>query len=155
MQKVAGRLAIMVVAALLLWVPVGVLSRSTEPNLLAITLVGPIFVVFTYFPIAWAVSQSVQSSKLPLLAAAGIWVFAPAIGLATAVLYGENVSKPSGVLEWIFYIVTMSGLFPPLTFVAATYAGTLGALLLATVGLLLVYLRLRRRFHSAGGPRRP
>jgi hypothetical protein len=135
-QKLAHVLADTVLAGVIFWLPdvlVHALSGRRFSGL-HVTLLTVLLPACSGFSLVWiwkkgiAFKSRLRRTVLPVL---GIWLFGPLMMMISATFGGGGFAKP-GIWQTMG-MMTLT--FPISTFIASTYDGTLGAVLLATLCL--------------------
>ena len=124
--------------AVLFWTPSIVLhairaNTFSSRDVLTVTVLLPL-VTLSAFEIASRLQVRMVSHRLsPILAILGIWLFGPLCVSTEWIFSGGGLARADGLL-----LVAMGTVFfPVFTFIMSTYDGTLGAVLIKTVGLLI------------------
>jgi hypothetical protein len=137
-------LKLLLVGATSFWLPdviVHALARYSfsRTHVMALTAVLPICFTCAYVIVKRRYRTVKTFVALPMLI--GLWTCGGLFMTVGASSSGGGFAGPSGLRETV--LVMLMSFFPPITFMMATYDGTLFALLLATVAPLVVWLFLR------------
>ena len=138
-----------VVGALSFWLPdviIHVLARwSFDFNpLVAITLVSPTTFLMAYLSLKRVAAQR-DYRPLGFAMMLGVWLLGGLFIIAIATAEG-GFAGPNRVGTLFMFL--LFSWFPLLTWIMATYDGSLGALILVTLGALLVWGVRRYRSHA-------
>ncbi len=142
-----------VVGALSFWLPdviIHFLARRSfdSPHVWAITLVSP-----TTFLVAYLSLRRIAAHRdyraLGIAMMLGVWFLGGLFMIAIATAAG-GFAGPNRI-GTVFMFLLFSW-FPPLTWIMATYDGSLGALVIVTLGVLLFWSIRRYRPHAVADP---
>ena len=142
-------LKLLLVGAISFWLPdviVHGLARYSfsRTHVVALTAVLPFCFTCAYAIVKRRYHTVNAFVALPMLI--GLWTCGGLFMTLGASFSGGGFAGPGGLRETV--LVILISFFPPITFIMATYDGTLFALLLATVARLFVWLFLRGRQHD-------
>lgn len=122
-------------------------SNFAGRDVLALTALMPIALLAAFVLVKRAYRGGL-GDDVGLLMMLGVWMLGGLfIGLGS-LLSGGYADRPDGFQSALY--VTLIGFVPPLTYILATYDGSLGALILATLGSVLLLVRgSRKRQHQS------
>ncbi|HTC65309.1 MAG TPA: hypothetical protein VK709_20885 [Candidatus Saccharimonadales bacterium] len=110
--------------------------------MLAITVLMPLTLLVTYLFVKRRTTNEPQRRVgLPLML--GVWTLGGLFITAGSSFSGGGFVGPDGFRGGVF--ITLIGLVPPITYILATYDGSLGALVLATLAAVLIAVKERSR----------
>jgi hypothetical protein len=137
------------------WVPDAVLHAIQRFNfsgrdIRILTLLMPLTFLVTFSATRWVMRKNGPPGRIGGPIVVGVWLFG---GLF--MMLNETVAGSFKGISWAV-MSTILSLFPPYTFMLATYDGALGALLLVTVvSLLVLVLPSTWRWLRVGLRRKP
>jgi hypothetical protein len=137
----------LVVGAVAFWVPT-VLWKLLRANsfsgrdVVGLTIVLPLVMFATARTMQHRVPQGRAPYFMPVAACIGLWLFGPIATTLSASAFGGGFAVQP--FDWGFLLLA-TAIFPAATFAMATYDGSLGAVVIATLVLILVA--------AAGAPR--
>jgi len=117
-------------------------SNFNGADVLAITVLMPLTLLVTYLFVKRRTTNEPQRRVgLPLML--GVWTLGGLFITAGSSFSGGGFVGPDGFRGGVF--ITLIGLVPPITYILATYDGSLGALVLATLAAVLIAVKERSR----------
>ena len=117
-------------------------SNFSGADALTITVLLPLALLVTYLIVKRrSTNEQQRNVGLPLML--GVWTLGGFFITAGSSFSGGGFVGPDGFRGGVF--ITLIGLVPPFTYILATYDGSLGALLLATLAAALIVVKDRSR----------
>ena len=132
----------------LFWVPMVIVQHvravayfSTLSIVIAITVLPVAFSVLAFYRLSRGEGATPKQAQTALLFLLGVWVLGPAAMMSNNISSAAGL-KAIGALAKVTLFLTL--FFPLTTWAGSAYCGTMGALIIVTSWLMLVFFRNRR-----------
>lgn len=138
-------LAYILIGGVAFWAPdilIPAFRRSTAVDAigaLSMTILLPAVLVAVYFVIRRYAKPDKQAPSIALFLGIGVWLLGPLCMMFAWTFVGGGFAK----MEGVGYMLLCS-VFPPGTFMMSTYDGSLGALVLVSILVVVLHFRYER-----------